>query len=81
MKKNESVPKVDLQVLAKSKPEVTLAQHIDDCLNIWQQLSLCFSRLPIQDASEFWSVLWDALVFHDTGKSHREFQRVLYGRP
>lgn len=80
MKKNESTPKVALQVLAKSKPEVTLAQHIDDCLNIWQQLSLCFSRLPLQNVSEFWSVLRDALVFHDTGKSHQEFQRILYGK-
>ena len=78
---NESKSKEDRQVLAKSKPEISLAQHIDDCLNIWQQLSLCFSRLPIQNVSEFWSVLRDALVFHDTGKSHREFQRVLYGRP
>ena len=35
---NESKSKEDRQVLAKSKPEVSLAQHIDDCLNIWQQL-------------------------------------------
>ena len=78
---NESKSKESPQVLAKSKPEVTLAQHIDDCLNIWQQLPHCFSRLPIQNVYEFWSVLRDALVFHDTGKSHREFQRLLYGRP
>lgn len=77
---NESKSKEDRQVLAKSKPEVSLAQHIDDCLNIWQQLPYCFSRLPIQNVSEFWSVLRDALVFHDTGKSHREFQRILYGK-
>ena len=36
--------------------------------------------MPIQNVSEFWSVLRDALVFHDTGKSHREFQRILYGK-
>lgn len=73
---NESKSKESPQVLAKSKPEVTLAQHIDDCLNIWQQLPHCFSRLPIQNAQEFWSVLRNALIFHDTGKSHREFQRI-----
>lgn len=77
---NESKSKESPQVLAKSKPEVTLAQHIDDCLNIWQQLPHCFSRLPIQNAQEFWSVLRNALIFHDTGKSHREFQRILHGK-
>lgn len=77
---SESKLKVDRQVLAKSKPEVSLIQHIDDCLNIWQQLTRCFSRLPIKNVSAFWEVLRDALVFHDTGKSHREFQRILYGK-
>lgn len=77
---NESAPKVKRQVLAKSKPEVTLAQHIDDCLAVYHQLTLCFSRLPFQNVRGFWNLLRDAIVFHDTGKSHPEFQRILYGR-
>ena len=69
----------NFQVLAKSKPENSLAQHIDDCLNICEQLLLCFSHLPVQNKLLFWSTLRDALIFHDTGKSHPEFQRILYG--
>ncbi len=71
----------EYQVLAKSRPEISLVQHIEDCLCVCRQLSICFSRLPFGNAGKFWDILRDALVFHDTGKSHFEFQRILYGMP
>lgn len=70
----------NLQVLAKSKPEVSLERHIDDCLHIYTQLIVCFPNLPLADPGTFWQILRDSLVFHDTGKAHVEFQRILYGK-
>ena len=51
----------NFQVLAKSKPEISLAQHIDDCLNICEQLLLCFSHLPVQNY--YFGVLCAMLLF------------------
>lgn len=69
------------QVLAKSEPEVSLKQHIDDCLSIYEQLIECFPNLPLVDCKIFWRIVHDSLIFHDTGKSHSEFQRILYKYP
>lgn len=65
------------QVLAKSEPEIYLIQHIDDCLHIFRQLKVCFPNLPIAGRDEFWRLLQMSIILHDTGKSHREFQRLL----
>ncbi|MBO5026876.1 MAG: CRISPR-associated helicase Cas3' [Bacteroidaceae bacterium] len=74
-----NIRKEDFQVLAKSEPETTLKQHIDDCLNVLSRLKLCFQNIPLQNECEFWELLRFALIFHDTGKSHKEFQKLLYG--
>lgn len=69
----------DFQVLAKSKPEISLEQHIEDCLDILKQLMLCFPNLPFHEHQSFWDLLFYCIVFHDTGKAHPGFQGILYG--
>lgn len=69
------------EVLAKSEPQVSLKQHIDDCLVIYDQLVECFPNLPLPDRGMFWQIVHDSLIFHDTGKSHHEFQYKLYKYP
>lgn len=73
------IMKEDFEVLAKSEPETSLKQHIDDCLSILGRLKRCFPNIPLQNKCEFWKLLRLSLVFHDTGKSHKEFQKLLYG--
>ncbi len=66
------------QVLAKSEPAVSLAQHISDCLNIVKYLRLCFPNIPVKDKDVFWKMLEFAMILHDSGKCHKEFQKLLY---
>ena len=68
------------QTLAKSEPAVPLYQHIEDCLSVWRQLRCCMPDIPVDDKKRFWILVRDAIVFHDTGKSHREFQKMLRGK-
>lgn len=70
---NKSFP-----LLAKSEPQTTLQQHIEECLQIEEQLKNCFPNLPVEDAEKFWKLLYLAICFHDIGKCHREFQKLLY---
>lgn len=69
------------EVLAKSEPQVSLKQHIDDCLVIYEQLVECFPNLPLANHDVFWNIVRNSLVFHDTGKAHSEFQRILHKYP
>lgn len=69
-----------LQVLAKSKPAITLNKHIKDCLNIYEQLKTCIPNIPVENKDVFWQLLKAAVVFHDMGKAHVEFQKLLYGK-
>lgn len=66
-------------LLAKSNPQITLRQHIEDCLLICRQLQACVPTLPVKDAGTFWKIMKYSIVMHDMGKSHREFQRLLRG--
>lgn len=68
----------NFELLAKSEPKVTLKQHIEDCIRIKKQLEYCFPNIPVENKSTFWDVVQFAIIFHDTGKSHREFQKMLY---
>lgn len=77
MKSDENI---EVRVLAKSNPEVNLKQHIEDCLVIYEQLKQCFPNLPIDNVGEFWEILRTSIVFHDMGKSHKEFQKLLNGK-
>lgn len=69
-----------MELLAKSNPELTLAEHIDDCLTILRELQACFSAsssfLTTLDR-EFWNTIRLAVIFHDLGKAHKEFQHLL----
>ncbi len=73
------VNKERFRVLAKSKPEISLKKHIDDCLCIYNQLLTCLPNLPLEDKALFWQLLKTSIVFHDMGKAHPEFQKMLRG--
>jgi CRISPR-associated endonuclease/helicase Cas3 len=61
-------------LLAKSDPQVTLEQHTQDVLNALDNfLRVGFPKTPPQ----YWALLRAAIVFHDLGKAHSEFQKVL----
>lgn len=66
-------------MLAKSNPRLTLEEHIEDCLHIWDCLQKCFPQINNLPgiSQNFWAILWKCLVLHDLGKTHREFQRLL----
>lgn len=66
-----------MPILAKSEPRQTLQKHIEDCLQICRQLQECVPNLPIDNKKAFWSLIRKSLIFHDLGKSHREFQKKL----
>ncbi|WP_373921481.1 CRISPR-associated helicase Cas3' [Prolixibacter sp. NT017] len=67
------------EVLAKSEPPVLLKQHIDECLNVYESLRKAFGRLPVGDLNHFWELVRLGIVFHDLGKSHLGFQKMLKG--
>ncbi len=67
------------EVLAKSEPRITLRQHIDDCLRILTSLVEAFPNLPVKDKARFWRLAALCIIFHDLGKVHIEFQKVLRG--
>jgi CRISPR-associated endonuclease/helicase Cas3 len=61
-------------LLAKSHPQVTLEQHTRDVLRVLDEfLKKAFPKTPPQ----YWRLLRAAIVFHDLGKAHSEFQKVL----
>jgi len=65
------------KILAKSDG-TTLNQHIEDCLVIWRELGATLPALPeITRLPDFWKILFVAVFFHDLGKIHSEFQKVL----
>ncbi|SMO80685.1 CRISPR-associated helicase, Cas3 family [Saccharicrinis carchari] len=68
------------EVLAKSEPPVSLKQHVGECLRVYESLRKAFERLPVSDLNNFWELVRLGIVFHDLGKSHSEFQRMLEGK-
>ena len=68
------------EVLAKSEPPITLKQHIDECLNVYKSLRRAFENLPVNDLNNFWDFVRLGIIFHDLGKSHPEFQKILLGK-
>ena len=68
------------ELLAKSEPQITLRQHIEDGLSVWRHLQMSFPAAPTCAGNEnFWRLLWLCVVMHDLGKAHTEFQKVLKG--
>lgn len=70
----------DDYILAKSEPQVSLKQHIDDGLVIMESLKKAFPSLPHFNYPAYWYLLRLCVIFHDLGKSHTEFQRLLKGK-
>lgn len=70
-------------ILAKSSNEentrpLTLAEHNNDLLDIKRYLLEAFPQVQrISNLPEFWEILHTAIIFHDLGKAHAEFQKVL----
>lgn len=68
------------EVLAKSEPPMPLKQHIEECLSVYESLKKAFGRLPVNDSIHFWELVRLGIIFHDLGKSHTEFQKMLKGK-
>ncbi|MFW5804833.1 MAG: CRISPR-associated endonuclease Cas3'', partial [bacterium] len=70
-----------MKLLAKSDPEVTIESHIEDALKLIPELKESFQRiLNVVDEDKFWKSLKYSIIFHDLGKSHAEFQKLLIGK-
>lgn len=70
-----------MELLAKSNPKVSLKQHIDDALEVFELLKLSFPKIStIVKDKDFWEQLRQSIIFHDLGKSHAEFQKLLLGK-
>lgn len=68
-----------VKVLGKSDG-TTLMEHIQDCLGVYSQLREALPMLPeVTKRKNFWELLFYAIYFHDWGKCHVEFQKVLKG--
>jgi len=68
------------EVLAKSEPPISLKRHIDECLCVYESLQKAFERLPISNIDQFWALIRLGIIFHDLGKAHPEFQKMLLGK-
>lgn len=69
-------------LLAKSSPQISLKQHTEDVLEVWKHLQISFPLTSnIAKKENFWQMLRLAIITHDLGKGHKEFQKVLKGEP
>src|SRR5690606_3315264 len=69
-----------MEILAKSEPQISLKEHIDDCLRILDYLKICFPKtLEIVTEIDFWRVVRFSVIMHDLGKAHSEFTKILLG--
>ncbi|HEX8548049.1 MAG TPA: CRISPR-associated helicase Cas3', partial [Cytophagaceae bacterium] len=69
-------------LIAKSKPQISLVDHINDCLNIQTILSSQFDISKISNIpKDFWNLVRVSMIFHDLGKGHVEFQKLLNDQP
>ncbi|MBX2929679.1 MAG: CRISPR-associated helicase Cas3' [Saprospiraceae bacterium] len=69
-----------IEIIAKSEPKISLKQHIEDGLSVWQNLQISFpAASDCAGKNNFWRLLWLSVVTHDLGKAHAEFQKVLHG--
>jgi len=69
-----------MNILAKSDPQITLKEHIDDCLIIFKHLKESFPAIEDicnVNGFDFWNTLYLSIIFHDLGKAHPEFQHIL----
>lgn len=68
------------ELLAKSEPKRNLKEHTEDCLLILSELKRSFPNVEnIANDKGFWALLRLAVICHDLGKAHHDFQNVLIG--
>jgi len=68
-------------LLAKSNPQTTLRQHIEDGLDILNILKSIFPYVSKRiKGFDFWEIIRLSIIFHDLGKGHLEFQKMLQGK-
>lgn len=65
------------EIIAKSEPRTSLVKHINDCLKIANCLKKSFPAVTQIVNNDFWNLLELCIIFHDLGKSHKEFQNLL----
>ena len=78
-----------MTLIAKSKDDknnqaaISLKEHIDDCLLVYGFLKNAFPKAAEVSylGQKFWDVLKLAIIFHDLGKAHKEFQNLLNKKP
>lgn len=69
-------------ILAKSSPKQSLKEHIQEGIELINQLAVLFPNIErISNQPDFWKIIKDSVVLHDIGKSHLEFQKVLNRLP
>lgn len=67
-------------LIAKSEPQVSLQNHIEDGLKILKNLKFGFPKVvKLVKSKRFWELLEIAIILHDLGKGHPEFQKLLHG--
>lgn len=73
-----------MNLIAKSKdrsnnPPLSLKEHIEDCLLVYDFVKSAFPQAAnVSGLGEhFWDLLKMAIIFHDLGKAHKEFQKLL----
>jgi CRISPR-associated endonuclease/helicase Cas3 len=72
---------INMEILAKSNPAISLKQHINDGLQVFERIKESFTNLSkITDQDSFWELLKFCIIFHDLGKAHIEFQKLLHGK-
>lgn len=70
-----------MELLAKSNPPQSLWEHIDEALKVEQKLEKAFEGIEkIASTKNFWDLLKTCIIFHDLGKAHQEFQKLLLGK-
>lgn len=70
-----------MELIAKSNPIQTLKEHIDDVLKIEDLLKISFPNInKISFTADFWELLKVCIIFHDLGKAHKEFQKLLFDK-
>jgi CRISPR-associated endonuclease/helicase Cas3 len=62
-------------ILAKTNPDETLENHLNNVINIWKKLITIYYEY-IQD-DDFWQYSFFSVIFHDFGKVCRNFQDVI----
>lgn len=69
-------------LLAKSNPQISLIQHIEDGLDVLKILKSNFPYVfKMSCGFDFWEVIRLSIIFHDLGKGHSEFQKLLFQKP